>query len=403
MSLPIRTIAPDEIDAFVRAFRAVFGGAPDAQDLARARLRLECDRSFVAVDGRDELVATAGAHSFAMRLPGGSQLGCAGVTLVSVRADQRRRGVLTRLMDRLLQQARERGDAVAALWASETPIYGRFGFGPAIPTVEITLDRDHAALQLRGPVEEVALVERRVAREAFPAIRAQVAATRPGLLTRPTGFWNSLLDEEPTPPSRSGPRQHALLPGRAYAIYRLRPDWTAGAPTGQVAISELHATDPEAAAAMWRFVTDVDLASSTVAGRRAVDDPVLAMVVDQGRARVAQDWPLQVRLLDLAGVLSTRTYHRDGSLVVDVRDPQLPDQAGRWHLEVSGGRGSCRRTERPAGLTLDITALSTVVLGGVRTTQLAAAGRVREDGSGTAADLDRLLATDVAPWQDFMF
>jgi predicted acetyltransferase len=403
VTLSLRTIAPDEIDAFVRAFRAVFGGAPDEADLARARLRLECDRSFVAVDGHGEVVATAGAHSFAMSLPGGGRLGCAGVTLVSVRADQRRRGVLTGLMDRLLQQARERGDAVAALWASETPIYGRFGFGPAIPTVEITLDRDHAALQPPGPVEEVALIERSVAREAFPAIRSQVSATRPGLLTRPTGFWDSLLDEEPTPPPSSGPRQHALLPGRAYAIYRLRPDWTAGAPTGQVVVSELHATDPEAAAAMWRFVTDVDLASSTVAGRRPVDDPVLAMVVDQGRARVAQDWPLQVRLLDLAGVLSTRTYHSDGSLVVDVRDPQLPDQAGRWHLEVSGGRGSCRRTERPAGLTLDIAALSTVVLGGVRTTQLAAAGRVREDGSGTAAHLDRLLATDVAPWQDFMF
>ena len=403
MSLLIRTIAADEIDAFVRAFSAVFGGAPDAQDLARARLRLECDRSFVAVDGRDEVVATAGAHSFAMWLPGGGRLGCAGITLVSVRADHRRRGLLTGLMDRLLQQARERGDAVAALWASETPIYGRFGFGPAIPTVEITLDRDHAALHLRGPVEEVTLVDSTVARAAFPAIRAQVSATRPGLLARPPGFWDSLLDEDPTPPSSSGPRQHALLPDRAYAIYRLRPDWTAGAPTGKVVVSELHATDPEAAAAMWRFVTDVDLASSTVAGRRPVDDPVLAMVVDQGRARVAEDWPLQVRLLDLARVLSTRTYHSDGSLVLDVRDPQLPDQAGRWHLEVSGGRGSCCRTDRPADLRLDIAALSTVVLGGARTTQLAAAGRVRDDGSGMAAHLDRLLATDVAPWQDFMF
>ncbi len=403
MTLHIRTIAPDEIDAFIWAFRAVFGGAPDAQDLAQARLRLECDRSFVAVDGREEVVATAGAHSFAMSLPGGGQLGCAGITLVSVRADQRRRGLLTRFMERLLQQALERGDAIAALWASETPIYGRFGFGPAISTVEITLDRDHAALQHPGPVEEVRLVDHSLAREAFPAIRGQVSATRPGLLTRPAGFWDSLLDEETTSPSGSGPRLHALLPGRAYAIYRLRPDWTDGAPTGQVVVSELHATDAEAAAAMWRFVTDVDLASSTVAGRRAVDDPVLAMVVDRGRTRVAEDWPLQVRLLDLARVLSTRTYGTDGALVLEVHDRQLPEQAGRWHLEVSGGRGSCRRTDRPADVRLDIAALSTVVLGGARTTQLAAAGRVSEDGDDAAAHLDRLLATDVAPWQEFMF
>ncbi len=403
MSLPIRPIVPDELDGFVRSFRSVFGERVDDRDLARARLQLECDRSFVAVDADDEVVATAGAHSFAMRLPGGGRLGCAGITMVSVRTDQRRRGLLTRLMDRLLQQARERGDAVAALWASEAPIYGRFGFGPAIPTAEITLDRAHAALQLAGPVEAVTLVDRSTAREALPAIRERVSATRPGLLARSPVFWDCLLDEEPTPPSGSGPRQHALLPGRAYALYRLRPDWTAGAPTGQVVVSELHATDPEAAAAIWRFVTDVDLASSTVAGRRAVDDPVLAMVVDRGRARVAEDWPLQVRLVDLASVLSTRTYGSDGSLVFDVIDRQLPGQAGRWHLEVSGGRGSCRRTDRPADLRLDIAALSTVCLGGARTTQLAAAGLVSEDGDAAAARLDRLLVTDVAPWQEFMF
>ena len=70
---------------------------------------------------------------------------------------------------------------------------------------------------------------------------------------------------------------------------------------------------------------------------------------------------------------------------------------------VGGGRGSCRRTDRPVDLRLDIVALSTVVLGGARTTQLAAAGRVSEDGDDAAAHLDRLLATDVAPWQEFMF
>jgi predicted acetyltransferase len=52
-------------------------------------------------------------------------------------------------------------------------------------------------------------------------------------------------------------------------------------------VQELHALDPEATAALWRFVTDVDLATTTVAGRRATDDPVLALVADEGRARVS--------------------------------------------------------------------------------------------------------------------
>ena len=403
MDLTLRPITEEEVAPFLRTFRAVFGGAPDDHDVARARRRLEPERSLVAVDASGEVVATAGAHSFQMALPGGSEVGAAGITLVAVRADQRRRGVLTALMRQLLDQARDRGEAVAALWASEAPIYGRFGFGPAIPTAELTLDRTHAALAVPGPIDEVALVDTAAARAAFPVIRDEVLGVRAGMLRRPAAFWDDLLDLDASPPPGSGPLQLALLPGRGYAIYRLEPEWTAGAPTGTVRVQELHATDPSAAAALWRFVTDVDLASTTVAGRRPVDDPVLAMVVDQGRARVAIDWPLQVRLLDPVRLLTTRSYTADDTLHLEVHDTWFPDRAGRFELAVEGGRASCVRTERAAEIELDLRALSTVCLGGVRTTQLLAAGRVVERVPGAASRLDRLLATPLAPWHEFMF
>jgi hypothetical protein len=57
VDLTLRTIAEDEVEAFLRTFRAVFGGVPDEQDIARARRRLEPDRSFVAVDDHGEVVA----------------------------------------------------------------------------------------------------------------------------------------------------------------------------------------------------------------------------------------------------------------------------------------------------------------------------------------------------------
>ncbi|MFO7962139.1 MAG: GNAT family N-acetyltransferase [Nitriliruptoraceae bacterium] len=403
MDLTLRAITEEEVEPFLRTFWAVFGGAPDDRDLARARRRLEPERCFVAVELGGEVVATAGAHSFTMALPGGGEVGAAGVTLVAVRADHRRRGVLTALLRRLLDQARERGEAVAALWASETPIYGRFGFGPAIPTVELTLDRTHAALTVHGPVDEVELVDTAAARAAFPVLRDEVLGERAGLLRRPAAFWDDLLDPEAAPPRGAGPLQLALLPGRGYAIYRLEPEWTAGAPTGTVRVQELHATDTPAAAALWRFVTDVDLASTTVAGRRPVDDPVLAMVLDQGRARVAVDWPLQVRLLDPVQVLTTRHYAADDTLHLDVADAFFPDRSGRFELAVEGGRASCVRTEGAADLELDVGALSTVCLGGVRATQLVAAGQVVERVPGAASRLDRLLATPLAPWHEFMF
>ncbi len=398
----LRRLQPGEVPSFVRAFRAAFGGVPDDADLASAETSIEVERSHVAVLG-GEVVATASAFSLALALPGGAEVGCAGVSLVSVRGDHRRRGLLRALLGRILDDARDRGEVLAALWASETPIYDRFGFAPAVPTVEIRLDRDHAALRREGPWRDIRLVDRDQARAAFPAIRDRARADRPGMLTRPSGSWDRMLREELQPPSGMGPRHHALLPGRGYAVYRLEPGWTDGAPTGTVVVQELHALDPEATAALWRFVTDVDLASTIRAGRRPVDDPVLALLADQGRARLGHDWPLQLRVLDLPAVLAARAAATDDRLVLEVTDPVVPANHGRWALVGADGRLACGRTDRPADLHLDIRDVATVLLGGQRTTQLAAAGLVREATPDAAVRLDRLLQVDTAPWHDYMF
>ena len=56
---------------------------------------------------------------------------CAGVTAVGVQPTHRRRGVLRSMMDAQLRDVHERGEPIAALWASEETIYGRFGYGLA--------------------------------------------------------------------------------------------------------------------------------------------------------------------------------------------------------------------------------------------------------------------------------
>ena len=400
MTVELRAARAEELEAVIRLFRATFGGTPSTDDLERAGGRAEVERTLIGVDGRGAVVATAGAYSFRMQLPGGTEVGCAGICRVAVRGDHRRRGLLTALMAEQLQAARERGEVVAALWASETPIYGRFGFGPAAPTVELTLARTHAGLRIDGPVTEVALLDHGEAAGLLPGLHVAATRQRPGGIHRPERFWPSTL----APGSGEGPpRQIAWLPERGYAIYRLEPDWSAAGPAGTVRVEELIATDAAAAAALWRFVTDVDLAGRTVAGRRPVDDPVLAMLVDEGRAERVGDWPLQLRLVDLRGALGARGYAADDRLVLEVEDRQLPDQAGRWALLTASGGGVAERSNEAPELSLGIDALGAVFLGGVRTTQLVAAGRVRQHRAGAAARLDRMLATEVAPWHGFMF
>ena len=399
----LRSVDDDNFAAWAAAFDQTFGIVTTDESIERRRRVTEQDRLIAATAQNGEVVGTAAAYSFDVSLPGGSTAGCAGITLISVRADHRRRGLLRRMMQRLLDDAASRAEPFAALWATESPIYGRFGFGPGVPTVDVELRREHAALHLDGPVDEVALVDLDTAAERFPAIYDANRAVRPGALSYDERWWRGRILADPVHVrDRDGPLRCALLADRGYATYRVATDWTEDGPAGRAAIEELVALDPAAHAALWRFVADTDLTATTAAVRRPVDDPLFALLVDPGRARIRQGDPLELRVVDVPRALTARGYAVDGRMVLEVIDPLRPDTGGRWQLEVVGGAARCHPTDSPPDVTLDASSLGAVVLGGTRTTQLAAAGRVRAAPAAAAA-FDRLLATDVAPWHGGMF
>src|SRR6185503_18593563 len=102
-------------------------------------------RALAAYDG-DEPVALTGAYRFDLSIPGG-ELPCAGVTWVGVIPTHRRRGILRDLMRRELEDVHSWGEPIAALWASEAAIYGRFGYGHAAPNGQAKSDRARFALR----------------------------------------------------------------------------------------------------------------------------------------------------------------------------------------------------------------------------------------------------------------
>jgi predicted acetyltransferase len=80
--------------------------------------------------------------------------------------------------------------------------------------------------------------------------------------------------------------------------------------------------------------------------------------------------------------------------VLDVRDSFLPDNAGRWRL----AGGQAERTDEPAQLALDVTALGTVYLGGFTFAQLRDAARVDELAGGAVERADRVFGSFPKPW-----
>lgn len=390
------------IAAFRRDFGATFGFTPTSEDAERSRQWTELDRLIAARDASGQVVGTSGAYSFQLSLPGGHTAGCSGVTVVSVRADHRRRGLLSRMMTRLLDDAAARGEPFAALWASESPIYGRYGFGPAVPTLDVSIDRRHGALRAEGPVSHIRFIDVEAARTAFPPIYDRYRSTRAGLLSRSAGWWSRVLTHEPEPAQETGPLRLALLPDRGFLIYHLASDWTDGVPTGTVTVHDLVALDPGALAALLRFAIDTDLSERVEFVRRAPDDPLLALLVDPVRAKVTAGWPLYVRLVDVPAALEARGYLGDDDVVLEVRDNGRPANAGRWRLTAAANVGRCRRTDAQPDVSLDVEVLATISLGGVRATSLHDAGRL-DASFATALRLDRLFAAERAPVCDQMF
>ena len=110
----------------MRGFHADY----NAENWTAGRGVFEPARNFgYAVDGK--WISTCGAYSRVMTVPGGA-VPVAAVTFVTVQPSYRRRGLLTQMMQHQLADIVERGtEPVALLWASESSIYGRFGYGRA--------------------------------------------------------------------------------------------------------------------------------------------------------------------------------------------------------------------------------------------------------------------------------
>jgi predicted acetyltransferase len=119
--------------------------------------------------------------SLEVTVPGRGPVRMGGVTDVGVTATHRRRGVLTAMMRAMLDDCRDRGEALAGLGASEGGIYGRYGFGPATFQARWELARSQAAFA--RPVDDpggLELVGADEAGEAWPKLHAAVRPTRVG-------------------------------------------------------------------------------------------------------------------------------------------------------------------------------------------------------------------------------
>jgi predicted acetyltransferase len=413
-SYPIRTITPDELDTFAAVPGHAFLDEWPAEDRELERPVTEFDRTIAAFDG-DQMVGTASAYSFRLTVPGDAA-DVAGVSLVSVLPSHRRRGILTDMMRYEITDAARRGEAIAILYASESGIYGRFGYGLATWHQRIQIRRGDGRLIVGSAVAPspqltLRLVDPGDVRSDLAKVFATVLPTRPGMLARNDAWWNLLLSDGPA--RRDGMSQLRCLlaedtsGSRGYALYRTKSSWTDGLPDGAIRVRELTALDPAATAALWTDLLSRDLVGEVFALHRPIDDPVLAMLTDPRRTLPLVSDALWVRLIDVPTALVQRKYASAVDVVIDVQDEFMPENSGRWRLTSGGldhgGDARCERSALPANLLISVQALGAAYLGGASFGQLAGAGHVSELTPGALAHLAAAMSWDPRPWCSMMF
>ncbi|GAA5203592.1 GNAT family N-acetyltransferase [Streptomyces sp. BB1-1-1] len=404
LTTELRVLRRDEWDKWYGTLVRAFSGVPEsAEELALFNALTEVDRSLGVWEG-DDCVGTAGAFSFRMTVPGGAEVAAAGVTMVSVAATHRRRGVLTSMMRRQLDDVRSWGEPLAVLTASEPAIYGRFGYGAATFQINAEIDTNRVRLSVPDGTDDVRLRYAAPADvlDACEAVYARLVPTRPGMLARRPGWERlGLLDPES---EREGASPLQCVIARrdgevtGYARFRVRPAWGNEGPGGTVVVEDLAGLDPATDAALWRFLFGIDLTSVLTARGRPVDEAWQHQVSDIRRCRPVLRDALYVRLVDVGAALTARTYQTPVDVVFEVEDAFCPWNAGRWRLTGDAKGASCERTSDAADLALTVRELGAAYLGGVSLASLGAAGRVREVRRGALAEASAGFGSDVAPW-----
>ena len=314
---------------------------------------------------------------------------------MTVRPTHRRRGILTRMMEYQLREIHQRGEPLAALSASESVIYGRFGYGIGSLREDWNIQRAHAAYAHPGQqAGALRFIDPEEARVVCPRVCDRACAERPGYVRYNEALWNRFLADPER--ERRGARPLFYLvyeeDGRVdgYVLYRHK--------NATLIVQELMAATDSAASSLWHFCFGVDLISSIEAVNRPLDDPLPWMLADPRRLeRLVRD-TMWLRLVDVRAALSGRRYAVEGRLVLEVRDPFCSWNQGVFALEGGPDGARCDPSRGSPDVVLSAADLAEVYLGTVKFGTLSRAGRVDERSTGALNLADDMFATQLQPW-----
>ena len=408
MTIELRPVTDDNFSEWRKAVRHGFGEHVHPDDIVRLRNeRVELDRLVAAVDTQsNRIIGTGGADSYWLTVPGGELVPMAGVAYMTTSVTHRRRGAFSNMMTYIHDAARERGDVISGLWASQSHLYGRFDYGLSINSYDWEIDPSFGefshfpAANANNADIKVSFIDANEAEVVLPGIYERMHRQTTGSVNRTSGRWRYQLFDEERVRQGASPLFFAVCEEAGeqtgYVSYRMRRQGDSDMGTLEV-VEQVSATEV-AHAAIWRFLLDFDLVGNITAINRPSDDSLWWMLSDPRRLRRKSHDALWVRLLDIPKALEARTYNSDGILKIGLVSDVQPESAGTYVIEIDDSRGSVKKTTDKPDVVMTPADLSALYLGGISSGPLFEAGRINEITTGSLAKLAGMFNTNSAPW-----
>ncbi len=346
-------------------------------------------------------VATYAGFVKSMNVGAGNSLDVQLIADVTVRATHRRRGLLRAMISADLRRAAANGMAMAALRASEATIYDRFGFGPAVFARHVELDTGGGFALRHPPAGRVEVTDPATLLDVSPRVFDRFHARTTGSITRQafypskiTGIW---AEDRPLPDPSVRAALHYDPADRVdgYVTYRFVD--LPGRP-GAIEVTDLVVESQNACFGLWEYLASIDLVTLVGYRQAPVTDPLPWAIRDRRGFRVADEEDgIWLRVLDPVAALCARGYDTDGEVRIAISDP-LEICGGIYHLAVREGTATVTAAgEAPADVSMDVSTLGSLYLGGVRARVLAEAGRITAGSQTALNDFDALMSQEAVP------